>query len=81
MGCCLSGADDTNDTIVITRRIGVHHHKHQNRANHAQGVPTMFTIFKPVRYDHMEWIAPDVFRKFKGNMVFNTVFKRLFRIP
>lgn len=59
----------------------MHHYENQNYADHTQGMPALFAVFKSVLNDDVERIAPHLFRKFKRHVVFNTVFKRLVGIP
>jgi len=81
MRCRLSSANDPHAIRFILVRIDVNDDHNNDWTDGTDGMPSLLSIFDPIRNDHMQWIIPNALSKFESDTVFRQISSGLLRIP
>ncbi|ESZ25682.1 hypothetical protein X734_18335 [Mesorhizobium sp. L2C084A000] len=81
MRCRFPSTNDPNPFFIFATGVGMHNQQYRDSLNHPDRVPSLLTIFKPVRHDEMERIIEHLSCKIKGDAVLGKIAPRFFRIP
>jgi hypothetical protein len=77
----LSGADDPHPPFVLDVAVCMNDDKDDDRTDHSNRVPSLFSILETVGDDDVERIFPNHPRQLERNAMLDAILARLLRVP
>ncbi len=73
--------NDPNPLLIFVVWVGMDNRQHHHSLDHPDRVPSLLTIFKPVRHDEMKRIIENLLSEIERDTVLSEIAPSLLRIP